>query len=52
MSRPEHLDPKSQQIHHNWTRDKRQKSQVNGQTEVTLHNKLLRTAAKSRQSQL
>ena len=43
------LDPKSQKIHHNWTRSKHQKSQVNGQTEVTLHNQLLRIAAKAKQ---
>lgn len=49
MGKPDHLDPKSQQIHHNWTRTKRQKSQVNGQTEVTLKNRILRIEAKARQ---
>ncbi len=43
------LDPKSQKIHRNWTRSKHQKSQVNGETEVTLHNQLLRIAAKAKQ---
>lgn len=42
------LDPKSQKIHQNWTRDKQQKSQVNGETEVTPHNQMLRVAAKSK----
>lgn len=42
-------DPKTQKIHQNWTSDKHQKSQVNGQTEETLHNRLLRTEAKARQ---
>ncbi|MFC4410851.1 YpzG family protein [Chungangia koreensis] len=49
MGNPEHLDPKSQQIHHNWTRQKHQKSQVNGRTEISLHNKILRSEAKARQ---
>lgn len=49
MSKKEELDPKSQKIHHNWTRIKRQKSQVNGETDVTLHNQLLRIMAKSKQ---
>ena len=49
MSRPENLDPKSQKIHHNWTRIKHSKSQVNGETQITLHNRLLRSEAKARQ---
>lgn len=52
MSKKDELDPKSQKIHQNWTRNKQQKSQVNGETEVTLHNQMLRTAAKSKQLQL
>ena len=34
MSYRDHLDPHSQKFHHNWTRPKRSKSQVNGHTEV------------------
>lgn len=49
MGKKDELDPKSQKIHHNWTRIKRQKSQVNGETEITLHNQILRTVAKSKQ---
>lgn len=49
MSRFEQLDPKSQKIHRNWLRIKRSKSQVNGETEITLHNRLLRSEAKARQ---
>lgn len=49
MSNFNKLDPKSQSIHQNWTRVKHQKSQVNGQTEVTLHNRILRSEAKARQ---
>lgn len=49
MSRFEQLDPKSQKIHRNWSRIKRSKSQVNGETEITLHNRLLRSEAKARQ---
>lgn len=43
------LDPKSQKIHRNWSRVKHQKSQVNGQTEVSLHNQILRSQAKANQ---
>ena len=43
------LDLKSQKIHQNWTTVKHQKSQVNGQTEITLHNRLLRSQAKANQ---
>lgn len=49
MGKQEHLDPKSQKIHRNWSKIKHQKSQVNGETEITLHNRLLRVAAKSKQ---
>ena len=49
MGKKEQLDPKSQKIHQNWSRIKHQKSQVNGETEVSLHNQLLRIAAKSKQ---
>ena len=49
MGNPEQLDPKSQKIHHNWSRQKRFKSQVNGRTEISLHNKILRSEAKARQ---
>jgi len=49
MSRFEHLDPKSQKIHRNWSRIKHSKSQVNGETEITLHNRLLRSEARARQ---
>ena len=49
MGKKEQLDPKSQKIHQNWSRIKHQKSQVNGETEVSLHNQLLRSAAKSKQ---
>lgn len=48
MGKKVELDPKSQKIHQNWTRDKQQKTQVNGETEVTLHNQMLRIAAKSK----
>lgn len=40
-------DPKSQKIHQNPTREKQQKSLVNGETEVNLHEQILRIAAKS-----
>ncbi|MGE5626462.1 MAG: YpzG family protein [Actinomycetes bacterium] len=49
MGKKDELDPKSQKIHQNWTRIKRSKSQVNGQTEITLHNRILRSEAKARQ---
>lgn len=50
MGKKGELDPKSQKIHQNWTNsNKHQKSQVNGETEVTLHNQLLRSAAKAHQ---
>ena len=49
MSRPGELDPKSRKIHRNWSRIKHSKSQVNGETEITLHNRILRSEAKARQ---
>ncbi|MGN7118538.1 YpzG family protein [Lysinibacillus odysseyi] len=49
MSKKEQLDPKSQKIRQNWTRIKHSKSQVNGETEISLHNQILRTEAKARQ---
>ena len=49
MSKKMELDSKSQKIHQNWTQIKHAKSQVNGKTEVSLHNKMLRVAAKSKQ---
>ncbi|MEO4052019.1 YpzG family protein [Solibacillus sp. CAU 1738] len=49
MSKPDNSDPKSRKIRQNWTRIKHSKSQVNGETEITLHNQLLRSEAKARQ---
>ena len=49
MGKKGELDPKSQKIHQNWTSTKHQKSQVNGETEVTLHNQMLRINAKAKQ---
>ena len=50
MGKKGDVNPKSQKIHQNWTNsNKHQKSQVNGETEVTLHNQLLRSAAKANQ---
>ncbi|MGM9950938.1 MAG: YpzG family protein [Lysinibacillus sp.] len=49
MSKQDKLDPKSQKIHQNWTRIKHSKSQVNGETEISLHNRILRSEAKARQ---
>ena len=43
------IAPKSKKIHQNWTSNKHQKSQVNGETEVTLNNQILRINAKARQ---
>jgi hypothetical protein len=47
MSYQDHLDPQSQRFHHNWTRPKRQKSQVNGHTEMSQNNIILRSNAKA-----
>jgi hypothetical protein len=49
MGKSDHLDPKSQKVHQLWTRLKHSKSQVKGQSEITLHNRLLRSEAKARQ---
>ena len=50
MGKKGDVNPKSQKIHQNWTSStKHQKSQVNGETEVTLHNQLLRSNAKANQ---
>ncbi|MGX9134535.1 YpzG family protein [Rummeliibacillus sp. JY-2-4R] len=49
MGNPDHLDPKSQKVHQLWTRVKHAKSQVNGQSELTLHNRILKSEAKARQ---
>ena len=46
MSKKQPLDEKSAQIHNNWTRPKRQKSQVNGNTEETQTTQILKTSAK------
>lgn len=46
MSKKQPLDDKSAQIHHNWTRPKRAKSQVNGNTEETQTTQILKTSAK------
>ncbi|PLR95544.1 YpzG family protein [Bacillus sp. T33-2] len=47
MSYREQLDPHSELFHHTWTRRKHAKSQVNGQTEVTKTNFILRSNAKA-----
>ena len=49
MGKKVDLDPKSQKIHQGWSQTKHEKSQVNGQTEISLHNQLLRSAAKAKQ---
>lgn len=41
------LDPRSQQFHHNWTRPKRAKSQVNGHTEMSQSTIKLKSMAKA-----
>ncbi|HWK22742.1 MAG TPA: YpzG family protein [Ureibacillus sp.] len=43
------LGPHSSRNHRNWEKPKIQKSQMNGQTEISLHNQILRTDAKARQ---
>jgi hypothetical protein len=47
MSYRDHLDPHSQQFHHNWTRPKRSNSQVNGYTQRSVQNTILRSNAKA-----
>ncbi|KAB7705855.1 YpzG family protein [Bacillus aerolatus] len=49
MSRKDRLDPHSELFHHNWTRAKRQKTQVNGHTEESQQTQILKTMAKARQ---
>lgn len=49
MGNPDHLDPKSKKVHQLWTRLKHSKSQVKGQSELTLHNRILKSEAKARQ---
>ncbi|WP_082193236.1 YpzG family protein [Bacillus rubiinfantis] len=47
MSYRERLDSQSELFHHTWTRPKRQKSQVNGQTQMTQNTIILRSNAKA-----
>ena len=49
MDKKGFTDPKSKKIHQNWASDKHQKSQIKGETEVTLHSQILRINAKARQ---
>ncbi len=42
------FDPHFSRNHSNWGKPKFQKSQVNGKTEISLHNQILRTDAKAR----
>lgn len=49
MSKPQNLFQKSQKIHQNWTSEKHEKSRQNGETQITLHNRILRSEAKARQ---
>ncbi|MDN4495283.1 YpzG family protein [Ureibacillus aquaedulcis] len=41
------LDPNSSKNHRNWEKPKFHKSQMNGETKVSLQNQVLRTAAKA-----
>ncbi|WP_081415881.1 YpzG family protein [Peribacillus kribbensis] len=47
MSYRDHLDARSKMFHHNWTRPKRSKSQVNGHTAMSQTNIILRSNAKA-----
>ncbi|MDM5210478.1 MULTISPECIES: YpzG family protein [Bacillaceae] len=47
MSYKDQLDPHSQKFHHNWTRPKRSNSQVNGHTQESQTNIILRSNAKA-----
>ncbi|MBE6185252.1 YpzG family protein [Heyndrickxia ginsengihumi] len=47
MSYKDHLDSHSELFHHNWTRRKRSKSQVNGETQVSQNTIILRSNAKA-----
>ena len=47
MSYKDHLDPQSERFHYTNTRRKRTKNQVNGETQVTQNNIILRSNAKA-----
>ncbi|WP_462409716.1 YpzG family protein [Neobacillus sp. Marseille-QA0830] len=47
MTYRERLDSHSEMFHQTWTRPKRQKSQVNGQTQMTQNTIILRSNAKA-----
>ncbi|MFB6467187.1 YpzG family protein [Cytobacillus sp. Hz8] len=47
MSYKDQLDPHSELFHHTWTRRKKTKSQVNGETQVTHNTIILRSNAKA-----
>ncbi|MGP7816024.1 YpzG family protein [Niallia sp. 01092] len=47
MSYKEQLDSHSSLFHHNWTRPKRASSQVNGHTEMSKPNFILRRNARA-----
>ncbi|MDQ1146356.1 hypothetical protein QE429_003183 [Bacillus sp. SORGH_AS 510] len=47
MSYRDHLDQHSELFHHTNTRPKRQKSQVNGETQLTQNAIILRSNAKA-----
>ena len=49
MSKPKDVFEKSQKIHQNWTSKKHESSQQNGETQISLHNRILRSQAKARQ---
>ncbi|KIL51861.1 YpzG family protein [Jeotgalibacillus soli] len=49
MSYKDRLDQHSQLFHHNWTRPKHAKSQVNGHTAISQPTIILKTNAKARQ---
>ena len=47
MNDKNHVDQHSELFRHNWTRPKRSKSQVNGHTEMSQTNIILRSNAKA-----
>ncbi|MCU9615071.1 YpzG family protein [Caldibacillus lycopersici] len=47
MRFPHDVDRTAQLFRHNWTRPKRSKSQVNGHTEMSQNNIILRSNAKA-----
>ena len=49
MSKTQKYDLKSQKVHQSLASEKHAKSQQNGQTQITLHNRILRSQAKARQ---